>query len=274
METIQHSCREEGHQQPSLRRSFIIQCRVIGALLLRETITRYGRHNIGVLWLFIEPMLFTLGVAGLWYLGKMHTLSNIPIIAFAITGYSSVLVWRNSANRCSKAIQPNLALMYHRNVKVMDIFISRVLLELVGTTSSLILLTLFFTAIGAMKVPYDIVPILGGWLLLCWFSLAMGFIVGAISERSETFERIWHVLTYLMFPLSGAVYMVHWLPKTAQKVVLWLPMVHGVEMIRHGYFGRVVKTYEEPIYFAMANLFLTLIGLALVRESGRRVQPE
>jgi ABC-type polysaccharide/polyol phosphate export permease len=34
---------------------------VLGALLIRELLTRYGRHNIGFLWLFVEPMIFTLG---------------------------------------------------------------------------------------------------------------------------------------------------------------------------------------------------------------------
>lgn len=258
----------------SLAHSFSIQSRVIGALLMREIITRFGRHNIGVLWLFVEPMIFTLGVAGLWYLAGMHTLSDIPIIAFAITGYSCVLLWRNATNRCSKAIEPNLTLMYHRNVKVIDLFIARVVLEMLGATCSLIIMTVFFSFIGTMKWPQDILPVLGGWLLLCWFALAMGFIVGAISERSETFDRVWHVITYLMFPLSGAVFMVHWLPKAAQEAVLWLPMVHGVEMIRHGYFGNIVPTYENPAYFASVNLVLTLVGLALVREAGRRVQPE
>jgi hypothetical protein len=35
-----------------------------------------------------------------------------------------------------------------------------------------------------------------------------------------------------------------------------------------------VPTYEDPVYFAIANLLLTFVGLALVRETGRRVQPE
>jgi capsular polysaccharide transport system permease protein len=164
--------------------------------------------------------------------------------------------------------------MYHRNVKVIDIFISRIILEWVGATASITVLTVFFASIGAMQWPSDPWPVIGGWLLLAWFALALGLIVGAISERSETFERMWHVVTYLLFPLSGAVFMVHWLPKVAQDAVLWLPMVHGVEMLRHGYFGGVIPTYENPAYFASVNLLLTMIGLALVYETGRRVQPE
>lgn len=257
-----------------LTRSLAIQLRVIHALFLREVITRFGRHGLGVLWLMLEPMLFTLGVAGLWYLAKLHTVSNIPIIAFAITGYSSVLLWRNVSNRCVKAIEPNLALMYHRNVKVLDIFVARFLLEFVGASASIVVLTFFFAGIGVMQWPYDIPIILAGWLLLAWFAFALGLIVGAYSERSELIERVWHVVTYLLFPLSGAMYMVDWLPKTAQDAVLWLPMVHGVEMIRHGYFGGVIPTHESPAYFATANLVMTLFGLALTREAGRRVQPE
>lgn len=260
---------------PELRKSLSIQMRVIAALLLREIITRYGRHNVGVLWLFLEPMLFTLGVASLWYLAKMHALSDIPIIAFAITGYSSVLMWRNVANRCSKAIEPNLSLMYHRNVKVIDIFLSRILLEWVGATASLIVLTVFFSSIGVMDWPKNIAVAVSGWLMLAWFSLGLGLIVGAISERSETFERMWHVFTYLLFPLSGAVFMVHWLPSAqAQEGLLWLPMVHGVEMVRHGFFGDLVPTYESVAYMSVVNLLLMFIGLALVGETGRRVQPE
>ncbi|MBM3613658.1 MAG: hypothetical protein FJX19_11965, partial [Alphaproteobacteria bacterium] len=50
----------------TLRRSFAIQRRVIGALVLREVITRYGRHNLGFAWLLLEPLVFTLGVIMLW----------------------------------------------------------------------------------------------------------------------------------------------------------------------------------------------------------------
>ena len=260
--------------RPSIARSLAVQGRVIHALLLREVITRYGRHGLGVLWLILEPMLFTLGVAALWYFAGANKVSAIPIIAFAITGYSSVLLWRNTASRCAKAIEPNLALMYHRNVKVIDIFLSRIILEIVGATASFAVLIAIFASAGFMNWPINIGLMLGGWLMLCWFGLALGLIVGAWSERSEVFDRVWHVLTYLMFPLSGAVFMVHWLPPAAQEVVLWLPMVHGTEWIRHGFFGQVVPTYENPAYFVVCNLLLTLVGLALVRESGRRVQPE
>jgi capsular polysaccharide transport system permease protein len=257
-----------------LRRSLAIQARVIGALLLREVLTRYGRHNIGFMWLFVEPMLFTLGITALWTATKAVHGSNLAIVPFAVTGYSSVLLWRNAASRCAKAIEPNLSLLYHRNVRVVDIFAARLILEIAGGTISLFVLSSVFIALGWMQFPADVLTMVAAWLLLSWFAVSLGLVVGAFSERAEMFDRLWHTITYLMFPLSGAVFMVEWLPQAAQEIVFWFPMVHGVEMLRHGYFGEVVRTHENIPYFILVNLFLLLIGLALVTETGRRVEPE
>jgi capsular polysaccharide transport system permease protein len=262
------------HSASSLRRSFAIQVRVTNALIMREVITRYGRHNIGFLWLFLEPMLFTLGVTTLWSIVKVTHGSSLPITAFAITGYSSILLWRNCSNRAVKAIEPNLSLLYHRNVRVFDVFAARLTLEIAGASTSILVLTVLFASIGWMNAPADILTAMIGWLLLAWFAFALGLAVGAASERSEVIERVWHIITYLLFPLSGAGFMVDWLPKSFQTIILWLPMVHGTEMIRHGYFGNVVRTYENPSYLMLWDAVLTLIALALMRETGRRVEPE
>ncbi len=257
-----------------LRRSLTIQLRVIGALLMREVLTRYGRHNIGFLWLFMEPMIFTLGVTALWTLTKAAHGSSLPIVAFAVTGYSSVLLWRSMPGRCSNAIEPNLSLMYHRHVKVIDIFASRILLEIAGTTTSFVTLMLIFIAIGWMEPPEDILKIVLGWFMLAWFGAALGLLIGALSARTEIVEKIWHPMAYLLFPLSGAVFMVEWLPPAAQKMVLLLPMVHGVEVLREGYFGSMIHAHYDLVYMATCNLILTLLSLAQERVISREVMAE
>src|SRR5437870_1657189 len=99
----------------SFMASVRIQRRIIGALVLRELLTRFGRRNIGFLWLFIEPMLFTAGVLGLWMLYHRDR-TPFPLTAFCISGYGTVLLWRNTIGRSGNAVEPNRALMHHRNV--------------------------------------------------------------------------------------------------------------------------------------------------------------
>lgn len=255
-------------------RSLKIQGRVIGALLMREIITRFGRHNLGFLWLFAEPMMFTLGVTILWNLLGANHGSGLPITAFAITGYSSVLIWRNTVSRTSTSITPNLSLMYHRNVRVIDIFAARILLEISGATISFLILSLIFISLGWINPPEDILKVLAGWFLLIWFGAALALTIGALTERSELIEKIWHPISYLLFPLSGAAFMVDWLVPSFQKLVLLLPMVNGVELLREGYFGSAVHAHYNILYTTVFCLCLSFIGLSLAREAGRRVEPE
>jgi capsular polysaccharide transport system permease protein len=260
------------HNAASLRNSFSIQLRVLHALLMREVITRFGRKNLGVLWLVGEPMLFTLGVAGLWTVYGMHHTSAIPIVAFAVTGYSSVLMWRNSVFRSIAGIEQNKSLLFHRNVRVIDVLLTRTTLEIGGATCSLIVLSLFFTSIGWMPPPVDLLEVVWGWVMLAWFGVSLSLLLGGASAFSEIVERLWQPAAYLLFPLSGAAFMVDWLPTNLQKYVLLLPMVHGTEILREGWFGNVVRTHYDLGYMASVCLVLSLAGLYVQREAGHRIE--
>jgi ABC-type polysaccharide/polyol phosphate export permease len=258
----------------SLRKAWTVQRRVIYALLMREVLTRFGRHNIGFLWLFIEPMIFTLGVTVLWTISGASHGSDLPIVAFALTGYSSVLLWRNMPSRAIGAIPPNLSLMYHRNVKVIDIFSARLLLEACGATASFVILSLVFISIGWVKPPENVLKIFLAWIMLAWFGASLAILLGALSEQSEVIDKLWHPFQYLLFPLSGAAFLVDVLPPQAQKFILLLPMVHGVEMLREGYFGTHVRAHYDLSYMTLCCLSLTVLGLAQLRIISRKIMPE
>jgi capsular polysaccharide transport system permease protein len=251
-----------------------LQSRVMHALMMRELITRFGRENLGVLWLVAEPMMFTLGVATLWSAaGLAHGGStSIPIVAFAVTGYSSVLMWRNAALHCTDGIGANKPLLFHRSVLVIDVLLTRIALELAGATASFITLSLIFIYIGWMPAPDDLFLVIQGWLMLAWFGASLALSIGGGTALSPLVQRFWHPVSYLLFPLSGAAFMVDWLPTKFQKLVLLLPMVHGVEAVRQGFFGNVVPTHYDLTYMSACCLVQTFVGMYLVRESSRRME--
>ena len=78
----------------------------------------------------------------------------------------------------------------------------------------------------------------------------------------------------ILFLLSGAMFMVDWLPPAAQQWILLLPMVHGVELLREGYFGSIVHAHYDVAYLATSCLVLTLLGLAQERIISRQVIPQ
>jgi ABC-2 type transport system permease protein/capsular polysaccharide transport system permease protein len=238
--------------------------------MLRELLTRYGRHNVGFLWIFLEPMMFTLAVVALWTATGLSHGSTIPIVAFGITGYSTVMLWRNMPGRTVDAIQPNLSLLTHRPVKVFDVFFSRVLLEGAGASTSFLVLTLAAIALGWMPWPEDLIKVLEGWFLLAWFGGSFAILIGVWSEKSHIVHKIWHPFSYIMFPLAGAAFLVEGLPSAAQEFVLYIPMVHCVEMLRDGYFGSLFRARYDVAYVVTFNMVFTLFALAQVRDISRR----
>jgi ABC-type polysaccharide/polyol phosphate export permease len=247
------------------------QARIVWALMLREVLTRYGRHNIGFLWLFIEPMIFTLGVTALWSLSGLSHGSNLPITAFALTGYSTVLLWRNMPARCILSVSANLPLMYHRSVRPIDILFSRLGLEIAGATMSFLFLSLMFILGEWVQPPEDLLGVVGAWLLTAWFGSSLALFLGSLSERSELVDKIWHPASYLLFPLSGAAFLVEAMPSRVQWALLWIPTVNCTEFLRHSFFGSKIVAHYDIGYLVTCNALLTVLGLAAERRLSREI---
>lgn len=245
-----------------LKKGWRIQLRVVSALLLREMLTRYGRNNIGFLWLFIEPMMFTLVITALWTATRSVHGSNIPIVAFALTGYSAVLMWRNMPSRCIGALRSNVPLLFHRQVKLFDVYISRILLEFLGASVSFVTLAFIFSIFEMMKPPEDALKVLVAWLLLGWFGAALAVLVGSLSERFDLIKKFWPPFSYILFPLSGAAFIVDAVPPAFREIVLYLPMIHAVEMLREGFFGSDIRAHYDVGYLVLCNVGLTLFALS------------
>ena len=260
--------------ETSFRESLAIQKRVIGALLMREIITRYGSNNIGFLWLFVEPLMMTLLILMMWKFLRADQLSSLNIVAFTLTGYPMAMMWRNASNRAIGAISANASLLYHRNVRVLDTIFSRVLLEVAGATIAQIAIMALLLAVRWIEWPADIFYMLMAWILMALFALGLGLVICSIAFKFEAFGKLWSTLSFIMLPLSGAFFFVASLPHQAQEYLLWIPMVHGTEMFRQGYFGSSVLTLENPWFLLLCDLVLLFVGLALVAKFSKGVEPQ
>lgn len=247
-----------------------VQKRVIWALLMREMITRYGREGLGVLWFFVEPLMFIVGVSVLWSMGGQREMSTGNIAEFALVSYSTILLWRNATNRMSKSIEVNKPLLHHRPIRAMDFYYSRLILELASVTASTFVLYLIFYFLGIAHLPQEPLSMILGWLMIAWFTFGFAITIGALSEISETIDKISHVLLYFMLPVCGAFIPTYLIPEPAKTYVLYFPLVNCVEYFRYGYYGAYMKSYFDIKYTIIANLCLTLVALLLLKSAIRK----
>jgi ABC-2 type transport system permease protein/capsular polysaccharide transport system permease protein len=245
--------------------SWQIYRRVIGALFIRELLTRYGRNNIGFLWLFVEPAVFILLITLIRGFIR-GAYPYLPVVAFALSGYASLLLWRNAASRVIGAVKSNKPLLYHRQVTIMDIFTARIALELMAITSTLVGLSIALWAFGWLALPEDFLQVLAGWFLLAWFAIGLALTIGALSEKADVISRIWHPFSYILMINSGAFFIVDVFPPAAREFMLWVPPLNGVEYMRDGWFGSSFTAHYDLGYFVTANFVLTFVGMILVRQ--------
>ncbi|EFM89241.1 capsule polysaccharide export inner-membrane protein [Actinobacillus pleuropneumoniae] len=260
--------------QTTFRQSLAIQGRVIYALLMREIITRYGRKNLGFLWLFIEPLLLTFLIVLMWKFFRADKVSTLNIVAFTITGYPMAMMWRNVSNRAIGSISANLSLLYHRNVRVLDTIFARMLLEVAGATVAQIIITAVLVFIGWIDPPKDVFYMVLAWTLMAFFAFGLGLIICSLAQKIEVFGKIWNTLSFVLLPLSGAFFFVHSLPSQIREIAQWVPIISGTEMFRHGYFGDLVPTYENIGFLVVCDLAMLLLGLILVRNFSKGIEPQ
>ncbi|NPD68334.1 ABC transporter permease [Lichenicola cladoniae] len=240
-----------------------VQLRVIGALIIRELHTRYGRENIGFLWVVGEPILFCAGVAILWTAIRPAHEHGLPMTAIVVTGYVPLTMWRHCIMRAVKAFESNGSLLFHRQVTPLDIILARVLLEVAGTLIAGVLVAAGAMVLGFMAPPEDYGLLYFGLVFQMFFSLGSALLIAALSELSELVEKSVGVLSYLALPFTGAFTMVDWLPPHFRWILLWSPSVNNIEMIRGGWFGYGVHAHFDVVYDAWITLLMILIGLSL-----------
>jgi capsular polysaccharide transport system permease protein len=244
---------------------------VIWALILREMQTRYGRENIGFLWVIGEPIIFCAGVAILWTLIRPSHEHGLPMTAFVVTGYVPLTMWRHCVARAVKAFEANGALLFHRHVTPLDILLARWVLEVMGTLLAGLIVLLGAIFVGAMEPPQDIGLLFLGLLYQMVFCLGCMLVIASASERSDLIEKCIAALMYLSIPLSGAFVMVSWIPEKYQWILLLSPSVQCIEMVRAGQFGPSAHAIYDVIYATWSIALLSLWGLSLTLRSRRYI---
>lgn len=252
------------HVNLTLSQSILTQLRVIYALIMRETLTRYGRENIGFLWVVGEPILFCGGVTIMWTLVRPSHEHGLRMTAMVVTGYVPLVLFRHAVVRSTKAYAVNSSLLYHRLVTPLDIITARITLEVIGVMMAAILVLCGAVSLGYMELPEDWALTLSGFGFVVFFTYGISFIFSYLTERSDLLEKTVSVLTYLALPWTGAFVMIDWIPPKYRWVLEYTsPIANGIEMMRSGFFGSKVVPHYSICFMTYTSLLTFMVGLYL-----------
>lgn len=255
----------------SFQRGWKTQMRVFHGLILRELHSRYGRENLGFLWVIGEPMILASVITIVHLAEPAHTTDNNSIAAFAIIGYTIFIIFRNTFNQAAGAIEANQPLLYHRMVTIFDIICARALMDVLSCYAVTVILLTLACMVGLAEPPARPIYLITAALLMGWFTLGLTLIASCITYRNELWARQIHVMSYLSIPISGAFYSLSGLPRSFSSKLQWFPMPLIFEQARYGQFETAPDKFVSPAYVVGWCAALTFAGLLAARKLRSKV---
>ncbi len=148
--------------QPGVWAALLTQCRVIYALIIRETRTRFGDSTLGYGWALLEPILHIL-MLSLVFAVLMHGRPPIgtQFFIFYYTGIIPYHLFVHSSSSMTYAVTSNGSLLQLPLVSTFDVIIARGLLELATDLLVAVILLAGFGAIGLGTMPDDFAGLCG-----------------------------------------------------------------------------------------------------------------
>lgn len=261
----------EPNARSQFARGLSVQMKVIGALIMRELHTRYGRDNIGYLWVIGEPLTLATAI-GLIHAGTpSHYGSDMLMVPFAVMGYVIFIMFRGIFNRAEGTIESNAPLMYHKMVTILDMMLARMLLEAAGTFLCLVILLGLLVSFDLSLPPARPLYLMAGVVYMIWFAFGLGLMVVAGTHDNRLLARFVHPVSYILMPLSGAFYRMEWVPLQFREILGWIPFTHIFELSRYGMFQSATLEYVDFVYLTLVCLSVTYIGLVLIGITRKKV---
>lgn len=243
--------------------------RTIVALIVREMAVSYGRSPGGYIWMVLEPVLGTALLTAIFALALRAPPLGTNFAIFYASGLLPFTMYLTISNKVAQSVNYSKALLNYPRVTFVDAILARLILTVL---TQLMVICLVF---GGIMLFYDTRTVLELDRVLLSVSMAsvLGLGVGVMNcfliTMFPIFQQVWGILMRPLFFLSGVLLLYDDLPKAAQDVLWYNPLMHVTGEMRAALYPEYVGDYVSPGFVFLTSMLLILIGLIFLRRYHR-----
>lgn len=257
-------------QQPGTGVSFPM-ARTVGALIMREVSSTYGKRVGGYLWVILEP------IAGIVLLTLIFSvaLRTPPIgTSFAVfyaTGLMPFMFYGTLSAAVASSISFSKPLLSYPAITVTDAIISRALVN--SITGLLVGYILFSILLGIEETRTN--PQIGQIALAYGMAFVLALGVGSVNAflfaALPEWQSLWMIVNRPLMIVSCVLFMYDDVPHPYDDYLWWNPLIHVVGQMRKGFYLTYPGDYISPVYVFSVGLVLWVIGTALLLRYHREI---
>jgi capsular polysaccharide transport system permease protein len=247
-------------------KAFSVQRRVIFALILRETKTRYGKTRIGYLWGLFEPMAHMLIFVTIFsFIGRSSPLEG-SVAMLILTGLFPYNIFSNLANQLMNAVTANRVLLSYPHVTPFDVMVARTILEIANqiVVFGFVLLVLAAQNLWNMQFA-NLMSVIMVILMSSTLGFGFGLINAVLVFQFPSYANIFAVLMRPMYFLSGIFFVVNYMSTNIQHIMYYNPIAHLIEWLRSAMYIGYESSFLDKQYLFNFTLSVTFLGLLLLR---------
>lgn len=243
--------------------------RAVGALVLREMATSYGRSAGGYLWAVAEPVLAIALLSVVFSLAFRGPPLGESFPLFFALAYLPFMMFLDVANKLATAIRFSKPLLAYPAVTLADVLVARFVLNVLTH----LVVTLIVCGGILLLDETRASPSAPEAAMAMGMAAALGLGVGTLNCYLFTgypvFERIWSVVTRPLVIVSGLFFLFESMPREAQALLWWNPLFHITGEMRAAFHPTYAPDYVSPVYVLLLSLVLLAAGLMLLRPAYR-----
>lgn len=243
----------------------------IAAIMVREVRTRFSGGSLGYAWAIILPVTWVMAIVIFFvWIGRSAPVA-VPLPMFIASGMVPYLIFRQVVTSMMRVVRANRHLITMGPVAEEDLFTAGALLELLNVIIVCgAILTILFIVSGPITPPNALQAVMG--ILLAWaLGVSGGRFAASVSHYSDTAQRLVPILLRPFFWISGIFFVASELPRTAQEVLWYNPLLHIIETLRAGFLPGFESQFTQPIVPIVAICVLYFTSRAL--DSARAIRP-
>lgn len=223
--------------------SIRLQFDIVRALAFREQRERIGKSQFGPVGLLLEPLLFVavLLVLRIAIRARGTEFMN-PVLQYG-AGFVLFYLFSNIALRAINGVSKSQRFAELRRVRPLDVLMAGALVEsqVYGTCLSLVI-------VGVGLAQWQITVADPGQAVAIFFLIIMtalgvglsALVIGHRAPLAKLLVKI--ILQRVLFWTSGLFFSIITIPDYVRPLLLWNPLLHGIELFRHA----LVPTYPIP----------------------------
>ncbi len=245
--------------------------RAIGALILREIITTYGRSPGGYIWAILEPAAGITLLTLVFSVGFRTPPLGTSFALFYAAGILPLMMYTDISTKLAQTIQFSRALLTYPRVTFLDALIARFMLNFLTQMMVHFIVLGFILIFLKPTTTLDYSKIGQAYILTLALAMGIGTLNSFLTLAYPVWQTAWSILNRPLFLVSCVFFIFESVPQPYSDYLWFNPIVHIAGLMRDGFYPFYQPTYVSIAYPLAVAALTTMAGLFLLNRFHRDI---